>query len=64
MLMRDRIEGLRNTFLKWKEAFGSMVLKDNLGKNKVMVSSGITKGEMSKSKVDPCWVSILRVKAN
>ena len=28
-----------------------------------MVCSGITKGGMSKSKVDPCGVSSLRVKA-
>ena len=29
-----------------------------------MVSGGITKDGMSKSKVDPCWVCGLRVKAN
>ena len=29
-----------------------------------MVSSGITKGGMFKSKVDPCWLCNLRVKAN
>ena len=29
-----------------------------------MVSGGITKDDMSKSKVDPCGVSSLRVKAN
>ena len=31
---------------------------------KVMVSSGVTKDGMSKSKVDPCGVCSLRVKAN
>ena len=37
--------------MKWKEAFESKDLKVNLGKTKVMVSSGITKDGMSKSKV-------------
>ena len=41
-----------------------MGLKVNLGKTKVMVSSGSTKNGMSKSKVDPCGVCSLRVKAN
>ena len=36
-----------------KKAFESKGLKDNLGKTKVMVSRGITKDGMSKSKVDP-----------
>ena len=36
----------------------------NLGKIKVMVSVGITKDDISKSKVDPCGVCSLRVKAN
>ena len=35
-----------------------------LGKIKVMVYYGITKGGMSKSKVDPCGVCSLRVKAS
>ena len=30
----------------------------------VIVSSSITKDGLSKSKVDPCWVCSLRVKAN
>ena len=38
--------------------------KVNLGKTKVMVSSGITKDGLSKSTVDPCRVCSLRVKAN
>ena len=36
----------------------------NLGKIKVMVSSGITKDGMSKSKVDLCGVCSLKVKAS
>ena len=62
--MSETIKGLRNKFLKWKEAFESKGLKINLGKTKVMVSSSIKKDGMSKSKVDPCWVSSLIVKAN
>ena len=64
MLMTETIKGLRNKFIKWKEAFESKGLKVNLGKTKVMVCGGITKDGMSKSKVDPCWVCSLRVKAN
>ena len=33
-------------------------------KTKVMVCGGITKGGMSKSKVDPYGICILRMKAN
>ena len=36
----------------------------NLGKAKVMVSLGVPKNGMSKSKVDPCSVCSLRVKTN
>ena len=39
VLMRETIKGLRNKFLKWKEAFKSKGLKVNLGKSKVMVSA-------------------------
>ena len=42
--MSETIEGLRNKFIKWKEAAESNSLKDNLVKTKVMVSGGITKG--------------------
>ena len=35
--MSETIEGLRNKFLKWKEAFESKGLKDSLGKSMVMV---------------------------
>ena len=55
-LMSETIEGFRNRFLKWKEAFESKGLKVNLGKTKVMISSGITQDGISKSKVDPCGV--------
>ena len=39
-------------------------MKVNLEKTKVLVSCGITKNGMSKSKVDPCGVCRLRVRAN
>ena len=45
-------------------AFESKDLKLNLGKTKVLVSGSITKEGMSKSKVDPCGVYCLRIKAN
>ena len=62
--MSEIIEGLRNKFLKLKEAIVSKSLKVNLGKTKLMVYGGITKNGMSKSKVDPCGVCSLRVKAS
>ena len=43
VLLNETIEGLRNKFLKWKEAFDSKVLKVNLGRTEVMVSGGIQK---------------------
>ena len=49
--------------MKWMEAFESKGFKVNFGKTKVMVSGGITKDGISKSKVDPCAVCSLRVNA-
>ena len=62
-LMSETTEGLRNKFIKWKESFESKGLKVNLGKTNAMVSGRMTNDGMSKSKVDPCVVSSLRVKA-
>ena len=62
--MSDIIEGPRNKFLKWKEAFESKDLTVNIGKTKEMVSDNATKNILSKSKVDPCGASNLREKAN
>ena len=62
--MSETIKGLRVEFLKWKEAIESNGLKANHGKNTVMVSSGITRDGLSKSKVDPYGVHSLKVKAN
>ena len=38
----ETIEGLRNKFLKWKEAFDSKGVKVNLEKTNVMVNGEIT----------------------
>ena len=44
VLMSERIMGLENKFLEWKEAFQSKGLKVSLGTIKVMVSGGCQKG--------------------
>ena len=64
VLINETIKGLSNKFIKWKEAFERQGLKVNLGKSKVMVSSGITKDGLLKCNVYLCCVCILRVKAN
>ena len=53
------MEGLREKFCKWKEAFESKGLKVNLGKTKVVVSGA--EGEVTVSKVDPCGICGKRV---
>ena len=63
-LMGETIKGLRNKFLKWKEAIESKGLKINLRKTKLMVSGGITKDSMSKNKVYPCGACDLKAKAD
>ena len=61
--MSETIEGLRNKFIKWKEAFEIRCLCVNLEKTKVVVSAGVTKDGLSNSKVDLCEARIMRVKA-
>ena len=56
------MEGLREKFWKWKEAFESKGLKVNLGKTKVVVSGA--EGEVTVRKVDPCGICGKRVMAN
>ena len=53
---------MKEKFLKWKEAFESKGLKVNFKKTKVTVSG--SKGEVLKSKVDPCPKCGERVMAN
>ena len=62
VLMSESMEGLREKFWKWKDAFESKGLKVNLGKTKMVVSG--SDGEVLASKVDPCGVCGKRVKAN
>ena len=64
VLMSETIRELRNKLLKWKEAFESECLKVSLWKTRVMVSGGITKDGLSRSKVDPCGVCSFRVKVD
>ena len=60
VVMSESIENLKEKILKWKEGFESRGLKVNL--KKVMVSG--SKGEILKSKVDPCGKGGKRVMEN
>ena len=62
VLISETMEGLREKFWKWKEAFESKGLKVSLGKTKVVVIGA--EGEVSVSKVDPCGICGKRVIAN
>ena len=62
VLTSEMMEGLREKFWKWKEAFESRGLKVNLGKTKVVVSGA--EGEVTVSKIDPCGICGKRVMAN
>ena len=62
VLTSETMEGLREKFWKWKEAFESKGLKVNLGKTKVVVSGA--KDEMTVSKIDPYGICGKRVMAN
>ena len=64
VLMSVTIKGLRNKFMKWKEAFESKDLKITIGESELMVSGGITKDGFSMSTVHPCGVCSMREKAN
>ena len=62
VLTSKTMEGLRETFWKWKEAFESRGLKVNLRKTKVVVSGA--EGEVTVSRIDPCGICGKRVMAN
>ena len=64
VLTSETIKKHRDKFFEWQEAFESKCFKVDLWKTKVMVCGGITKDGLSKSKIDPCGVCSLRVKAN
>ena len=59
VLMSEKIK-----IFKSINAFESKGLKVNLWKTKIMVSGSITKDDMYKCKLEPCWVCSLRVEAN
>ena len=64
VLISVTVDGVRNKFLNWKEAFESYGLKVNIEKTNAMVSGGLTKDDMSRSKVDHFGVCSLRVLAD
>ena len=53
---------MKEKFLKWEEVFESKGLKVNLKKTKVMVTC--LKGDILKSKVDPCVQCSKKAMAN
>ena len=64
VLMSETIDGLKNKFMKWMEAFVSKGLKVSLGRTKLMFCSFITKDGTSNGMVDQCGVCMLIVKSN
>ena len=62
VLMAETMEELKAQFIRWKSAFEGKGLKVNLGKTKVMESSG--GGVVVLAKVDPCGVCGKRAKVN
>ena len=62
VLKSEMMEGLREKFWQWKEAFKSKGLKVNLGKTKVLMSGA--ESEVSVSKVGPCVICGKQVMAN
>ena len=62
VLTSETMEGLREKFWRWKEAFESMGPKVNLGKTKVVVIGA--EGEVTVSKVDPYGICGNLVMAN
>ena len=62
VMTSETMEGLREKFWKWKEAFDSKALKVNLRKTKLVVSGA--EGEVSVSKVDQSGICGKQVMAN
>ena len=62
ILTSETMEGLRDKFWKWREAFESKGLKVNFRKTKVVVSGA--EGEVTVSKIDPCGICGKRARAN
>lgn len=64
VLTSETIKGLRDKFGRWREAFKSKGLKVNLRKTKVLVSGSNVGGSLTVSKVGPCGICGLTVRAN
>ena len=54
LLISVTMEGMKERFLKWKNALKSKGLKVNLEKTKVMVC--LSEGEVIQSRIDPCAI--------
>ena len=63
VLMAETMKELEAQFIRWKAAFEGKGLKVNLGKTKVMESSG-GGGVVVLAKIDPCGVCGKRTKVN
>ena len=63
VFMAETMEELEAQFIRWKAAFEGKGLKVNLGKTKVMESSG-GDGVVVLAKIDPCGVCGKRAKVN
>ena len=63
VLMAETMEELEAQFIRWKAAFEGIGLKVNLGKTKIMESSG-GGGVVVLAKIDPCGVCGKRTKVN
>lgn len=62
VLMSENIEDLRSKFDRWKDSLVKKGMKINIGKTKLMVNG--TKGEVLKSRIDPCGICGRRVMKN
>ena len=62
VIVSEDMEDLKERFWNWKDALESKGLKVNIRKTKLMVSG--SKGELFKSKIDPCGVCGRRVMIN
>ena len=63
ILMAETMEELEAQFIHWKAAYEGKRLKVNLGKTKIMESSG-GGGVVVLAKIDPCGVCGKRAKVN
>ena len=62
VLMSDNIEDLRSKFDRWKDSLVKKEMKINTRKTKLMLNG--TKGEVLKSRIDPCGICGRKVMKN